>query len=648
MSDKMKTVSRFLLALLLLCAQCPSASFAVPVGKCYLNEDFSIYGSSVPCLPDGWKTFGAGKAAVDSYAGSVPVTGENRLMRLSELFPDNEQPFVMLDLEGNGVFVPYCNTSTKEGGNVDEWLITPAINTSDASTALLLSFDVVLYGSNKPAPIAVYVASADADSPGDFEGGMVYSGSCKGSPKEVVRKRVYVSLSHDAVSRQNGIKLAFVCTAAGAQLVGFTNIRISEYEVTLDNKTPEFTLDKELADASLSVGLHFPEKCESMTCLLRSQLGESAFNCSIAGGDALDYNVDVLFKDVFNLDYTSDVSYDVVICPKADGAMQYTQSFRVVCREGFPSVCVMEEATGAWCPSCVRGIAAFERYEDLWGKRFIGFAIHNKDDMTVEDYDAAFREQSGISCFPSAWLNRSVVDDPIEEDAVKAILTANSPYRMVINKVVLNTATDEVTVSFDTECCYTMDKARLNVAFVVLQDGYKGLMQQNGYTGCTEQTVGTEWWPYFARFSSAAGTISPFVFDHVARGILPGLLGDPEVLPASFEQSCPVKSEYTFRMPELLGTGNNLWQNTSIVALLLDANSGKIVSADKVDGSEYITDDTHIVAGSAVVVPVSEYYTDLSGRLISCPVPGRCYLKTILYNDDSRRTVKQVFCQYCE
>ena len=116
MSDKMKTVSRFLLALLLLCAQCPSASFAVPVGKCYLNEDFSIYGSSVPCLPDGWKTFGAGKAAVDSYAGSVPVTGENRLMRLSELFPDNEQPFVMLDLEGNGVFVPYCNTSTKEGG----------------------------------------------------------------------------------------------------------------------------------------------------------------------------------------------------------------------------------------------------------------------------------------------------------------------------------------------------------------------------------------------------------------------------------------------------------------------------------------------------------------------------------------------------
>ena len=101
-------------------------------------------------------------------------------------------------------------------------------------------------------------------------------------------------------------------------------------------------------------------------------------------------------------------------------------------------------------------------------------------------------------------------------------------------------------------------------------------------------------------------------------------------------------------MPELLGTGNNLWQNTSIVALLLDANSGKIVSADKVDGSEYITDDTHIVAGSAVVVPVSEYYTDLSGRLISCPVPGRCYLKTILYNDDSRRTVKQVFCQYCE
>ncbi len=641
----MKTVTPFLIALLLLGFLYPTACFAVPVGKCYLNEDFSTYGSSVPCLPNGWKSFGAGKAAVDSYAGSVPVTGENRLMRLSELFPDNAQPFVMLDLENNGTFVPYCNTSTKEGGNVDEWLITPAINTAGASSALLLSFDVVLYGSNKPAPIAVYVASADAESPGDFDGGMLYSGSCKGSPKEVVRKRIYVSLSHDAVSRQKAIKLAFVCTAAGAQLVGFTNFCISEYEVTLENKTPELTLDKGVTDASLSVDLHFPEKCESLTCLVRSQLGESALNYSIAGGDALDYNVDVLFKDVFNLDYTSDVCYDVEICPKTDGATAYKQSFRVVCREGFPSVCVMEEATGAWCPSCVRGIAAFERYEDLWGKRFIGFAIHNRDDMTVEDYDAAFREQSGISYFPSAWLNRSVVDDPIKEDAVKAILAANSAYRMVVNKIVLNTATGEVTVDFDTECCYTTGNACLNVAFVVLQDGYKGLMQQNGYSGCTEQTVGTDWWPYFARFSSAAGTISPFVFDHVARGVVPGLLGDSNVLPASFEQSCPVKSEYTFRMPELLGTGDSLWQNTSIVALLLDANSGKIVSADKIDGLEYITDDTHVVAGSAMPVPVSEYYTDLSGRQVSYLVPGRCYLKTILYNDDSRRTVKQVFCQ---
>ena len=330
MSGKMKTVTPFLIALLLLGFLYPTACFAVPVGKCYLNEDFSTYGSSVPCLPNGWKSFGAGKAAVDSYAGSVPVTGENRLMRLSELFPDNAQPFVMLDLENNGTFVPYCNTSTKEGGNVDEWLITPAINTAGASSALLLSFDVVLYGSNKPAPIAVYVASADAESPGDFDGGMLYSGSCKGSPKEVVRKRIYVSLSHDAVSRQKAIKLAFVCTAAGAQLVGFTNFCISEYEVTLENKTPELTLDKGVTDASLSVDLHFPEKCESLTCLVRSQLGESALNYSIAGGDALDYNVDVLFKDVFNLDYTSDVCYDVEICPKTDGATAYS-SRSVLC-----------------------------------------------------------------------------------------------------------------------------------------------------------------------------------------------------------------------------------------------------------------------------------------------------------------------------
>ena len=639
----MRKIIRNLLASALFSASCLNASLAVPVGKCFFSEDFFGYDTCSKGLPAGWSAFGAGKTAVGSYAGSIPVTAANRLMRLDELFPDNTQPYVMLDLKNEGVHIPYCNTSTKEGGSVDEWLITPVINTSDASKALLLSFDVVLFGSNKPAPVAVYIASSDAKVPKDFSSGLLYSGSHKGSPKEVRRERVYVALPHDAVSNRDGIRLAFVCTASGAQLVGFTDFCISEYEISMTNHTPEFTMDKGTSDVSLSMEFHYPEKCDSLTCTLETDDGEKTFNCEIVGSSALDFSVDVTFNDVLQLDYTSDLCYDVVVRPQVEDAVPYTQQFRIVCRKGFPSVCVIEEATGAWCPSCVRGIAAFEKYEAQWGKRFIGIAVHNRDSMAVEDYDSDFRNISGINYFPCAWFNRTIADNPISEEVAEGILAVNSAYRIAVNAVCLNTAKDTMTVDFEIECCRSFDSARLSVAFVVLQEDYVGFMQNNGYSGCTQQSVGDDWWPYFSRFSSAAETISPFVFNHVARGIFPNVYGDAGLLPTSYIQDSPVRSVYTFRMPEMLGKEDNPWSKSSLVALLIDTDSGEIVAADKMEGADYAVSVTGIETTNSLPIPVAEYYTDMSGRKTLSPVSGRCYLKTIVYKDGGKRTVKKVF-----
>lgn len=637
----MKTIINRILLLVMVCALFTNYSLALTVGDCCFLEDFSGYNSSDGALPIGWSASGSGKTAVDSYAGSVPVTSENRLMRISELFPDNSHPYVMLDLENNGEYIPYCNTSTKEGGNVDEWLITPVIDLGNVGKSMLLSFDVVLYGSNKPAPVSVYMSSSDASQPSDFGSGLLYTGSFKGSAKQVVRERVYVSLPIEAISDMDAIRLAFVCTGVGSQLVGFTNFCISEYEVALVNHTPSFTMTTGAHSADLSINLHYPEKCESLTCTLRTDEGEQSLNRIIPEGDALDYSVDISFSDAFQLDYRSDIHYDIELTLGDEQAQSYTQRFQIICREGYPSVCVMEEATGAWCPSCVRGIAAFEKYDDQWGKRFIGIAIHNNDEMTVDDFDLSFRKASGISSFPNAWFNRTKVDNPINEKILQSIMTNNITHKVEINRVEYDSETSEVTVDFATECCYTDSETNLSIAFVVLQDDFEGLYQQNGYSGCTKQDVGVDWWPYFMRFSSEASTITPFVFDHVARGIFPDMQGDSQILPTAYVEAVAAHSTYKFRMPELLGDGDYLWRKSAVVALLIDVDSGVILSADKFDGSDYIVDGAGLE--TTISLPVSVYYTDLMGRRIISPCPNRYYIKTVVYNDGSRRTSKQLF-----
>lgn len=611
------------------------------VGKCYFKEDFS--GCTAGQLPEGWSSYGAGKTATDSYAGSIPVTSENRIMRLSELFPDNTHPFVMLDLENDGTVIPFCNSTTKEGGEVNEWLISPVIDTSETSEALLLSFDVVCFGSFKSAPFSVYVGKSDSETPEDFKGSPVYSSSFKGSTTQVKRERVYVSLPAADMSDPQGIRVALVCNASGAQLMGFAALEVNDYEVTIVNKAPEFTMTQGSMNIPFAIDLHYPGASKSVEVVLRDASGDRSKQFTISGENALNWHTESSFQDAFTLDYTSDITYEIIVTPHTQKTLPYSKKFRIVCREGYPSVCVMEEATGTWCPACVRGIAAFEKYEDQWGDRFIGIAVHNSDEMTIETYDKKFRENSGITSFPSGWFNRKAVDTPNEESIVKGILDYNCAYKVEINKVGWNTLSNEVSVDFSTVCCHSLEDSKLSVAAIVLQDRYLGTHQKNGLSGMTKQQAGNEWWPYYERFSKGDAQIRPFEFDHVARGIFPSINGDSEILPSSFQAEIPEKSTLTFKIPELLGSDKeNIWQDTSVVILLIDSETGHILTADKVLGNEYSVNGASTESINFQPRPVREVYTDLAGRSILNPAAGSFYIKTVIYDDGSVKSCKTV------
>lgn len=607
------------------------------VGRCYFSENFS--GHTARELPEEWISYGAGKTASDSYAGSIPLTSENRLMRLCELFPDNSQSFVMLDLDGNGTTMPFCNSTTKEGGEVNEWLISPVIDTSDASGELLLSFDVVCFGSYKAAPFSVYVGEYSSTSPEGFKNGPVYSGSFKGSTSQIKKNRVYVSIPNDAAT--DGIRLAFVCNASGAQLMGFSSFMVSDYEVEILNNAPDFTMVTGNMNLPLSIDLHYPGKSESVDCVLRYLNGEKSETFAITGGDALNLHLEHTFKDAFTLDYTSDISYEIIVKPKPKNAIPYKKTFRIVCREGYPSVCVMEEATGSWCPACVRGIAAFEKYNDQWGDRFIGIAVHNSDEMAIDSYDPLFREYSGISSFPSGWFNRKTVDSPTEESIVKEILDFNCAYQIEIDNVTWDESDKTIEVDFSAKCCHSLEDSKLAVAAVLLQNKYIGRYQKNGLSGMTQQQAGHEWWPYFERFSKSENMIAPFEFDHVARGIFPSIDGDTKLLPSSFQAEKTECATLLFKIPDFYEEPNkNTWQDTAVVLLLIDSSSGHILTADKAYGHEYSVKGASINPVVHERYPVSVRYTDLLGRIIKHPQPGSLYIKTVRYDDNSEISTK--------
>lgn len=73
---------------------------------------------------------------------------------------------------------------------------------------------------------------------------------------------------------------------------------------------------------------------------------------------------------------------------------------------------VVEEATGTWCPWCVRGTVFMAAMEEKYTDKFVGIAVHNGDPMTVTEYDTWIGNFPGFSGYPNAVVDRVTVIDP--------------------------------------------------------------------------------------------------------------------------------------------------------------------------------------------------------------------------------------------
>lgn len=541
----------------------------------YFSEDFSNG------IPEGWTQYGAGKTAVKDAQAYFPVGG------------DPYQPLKFSD----GTVYAMSNSWTQEGGVVDEWLVTPAIEVP--VDAAMLVYTVMAYGATTDSNYALYI-STTGNKREDFTEAPIYDaklkGNAQGNPTQRTNRQTLEGYAGQT------IYIAFVNASNDAFMLGFTDIKLCQYDIAVTNQTPSFTMEPGETKLDLTVQIRTPFACSGYTAKLTTNTG-------IEDEDVVEKNLKSSYSstrptfDPISVSKVGEaVSYTVTITPNAEGAIPTTVKGTYALADTYPGVCVMEEATGENCAYCTRGIAALDYYSATYGDQFIGIAVHcggySTGVMEFASYDPLLNE--GITGFPAAVFNRAEVTDPATESVVKRLINKETPAKVEIGQLVYNPEeSQKITINYQTTLGYSATDPNIGVAAVVIADGLTGTdtqrwRQLNAYSGTSKASIvsmyGEAWWPYFQWICESPSTITDIEFNHVACGIYDDYYGETGALKGTYNMGQPKTSTLTFDMPiqkKPNGPGVQDVTKTSVAVLLLDLNSGEIIGADKIHYEEY-------------------------------------------------------------
>lgn len=257
---------------------------------------------------------------------------------------------------------------------------------------------------------------------------------------------------------------------------------------------------------------------------------------------------------------------------------------------------VIEEGTSTSCTYCPRGAVSLDMWHQIHGSNVIPIAVHHNmpgtiDPMTITGGD--YLRGLGIRSLPSGRVNRTpdfyiYFQSP---DEIDNYLAETADAQALLSEVDYNAATREFEVNYLARMGYTNSEKSLSMAAIVVEDNVSGTTtnynQSNNFSGTSKDNLiakyGEEWWPAWQKFVDAPRIIpaSDMVYNHVARGIFPSYGGQN----ISTEWECDkfVAGTIKFVMPESVIKE----EETSIVIILIDDESGEIVGADYVGHDRY-------------------------------------------------------------
>ena len=238
-------------------------------------------------------------------------------------------------------------------------------------------------------------------------------------------------------------------------------------------------------------------------------------------------------------------------------------------------VMVVEEATGAWCGYCVRGLVGMAYMRENYPDSFLGIGVHNGDEYVVSAYDNWMGHDTGISGYPSAVVNRTKIIDPNSAE-MEQNLKNMYPFSGVNMKLAAKLGDDNM------------------VKFTVDYAG-GGLGPMGGFEDLPSHC--------------------DIEIDDVARGIYPSVKGSSELVPAQITRGETYTIEHKAVLPTI-ADGNNVWA----AVLLTNRATGEIVQAAKVSSIEGLATGIQQVSRDAETG--IETVFDLQGRRIDSNATG--------------------------
>ena len=231
---------------------------------------------------------------------------------------------------------------------------------------------------------------------------------------------------------------------------------------------------------------------------------------------------------------------------------------------------VVEEATGTWCGWCVRGIVGLREMRKEYGDRFIGIAVHSKDEMAEVNYANFVVNDLGVTGYPACFVNRDGVQRNPNPNKLKEFMETQMPPYSEVNVAVEGCYTSN---GFDVTASVTpfvdILNANYRVVFVVIEDGIHGVQYNYYYDGKSGEMGGFEKLP--------ANVEMDFV--DVARGAWPNPAGTGD---SSVQLPAKLTGGQTEKVNYHISLRNTEIQNPSkchIIALVIDGKTGAITNA---------------------------------------------------------------------
>ena len=293
---------------------------------------------------------------------------------------------------------------------------------------------------------------------------------------------------------------------------------------------------------------------------------------------------------------------------------------------------LLEEYTGFWCGWCPRGYVGLEKLAELYPDDYVLVSYHNGDELEIMNSNSF---PSAVSGFPAAWMDRATELDAYygtgnNEFGIADDLAANNQlFGQADINITPTLNDDETAVDIATEVIFPYDltDGDYTVEYILTSDGLTDATwgQSNYYAG-----GGSGYPKYMDQFSNGESKVYGLVFNDVAVLTSEMLDGSDNSI-ATATADVPVKFSYSFRLGNAFNTAYNPViqnvQNLKVVAILIDATTGKVVNANVAK----VGNSTGITINELSQKPAATYF-DLQGRRVAKPAKG-------LYINNGRKVV---------